>query len=91
MLAGLFKAPTKFAPHVNLPAARARANDVLNNMVAAGYMNENQIADARRNPASAVERSEPGRFARLVSRLGLQRGEGAWRKRASSAPTACSP
>ncbi len=24
MLAGLFKAPTKFAPHVNLPAARAR-------------------------------------------------------------------
>ena len=26
MLAGLFKAPTKFAPHVNLPAARARAN-----------------------------------------------------------------
>jgi penicillin-binding protein 1A len=25
MLAGLFKAPTKFAPHINLPAARARA------------------------------------------------------------------
>ncbi len=24
MLAGLFKAPAKFAPHVNLPAARAR-------------------------------------------------------------------
>jgi len=24
MLAGLFKAPTKYAPHVNLPAARAR-------------------------------------------------------------------
>ena len=29
MLAGLFKAPTKYAPHVNLPAARARANEVL--------------------------------------------------------------
>ena len=26
MLAGLFKAPSKFAPHINLPAARARAN-----------------------------------------------------------------
>ena len=26
MLAGLFKAPTKYAPHINLPAARARAN-----------------------------------------------------------------
>ena len=25
MLTGLFKAPTKFAPHINLPAARARA------------------------------------------------------------------
>ena len=26
MLAGLFKAPTRFAPHINLPAARARIN-----------------------------------------------------------------
>ena len=25
MLAGLFKAPTKYAPHVNLPAARAQS------------------------------------------------------------------
>uniref|UniRef100_UPI0025EA3231 transglycosylase domain-containing protein n=1 Tax=uncultured Rhodoblastus sp. TaxID=543037 RepID=UPI0025EA3231 len=57
MLAGLFKAPTKFAPHVNLPAARARANDVLDNMVAAGYLRDNQIAEARRNPASPVDRS----------------------------------
>ena len=57
MLAGLFKAPTKFAPHVNLPAARARANDVLNNMVVAGYLRENQIADALRNPASPVDRA----------------------------------
>ena len=38
MLAGLFKAPTKYAPHVNLPAARARANEVLNNLVDAGYL-----------------------------------------------------
>ena len=29
MLAGLFKAPAKYAPHINLPAARARANLVL--------------------------------------------------------------
>ncbi len=56
MLAGLFKAPTKYAPHVNLPAARARANDVLNNMVAAGYLQDNQIADAKRHPASPVDR-----------------------------------
>ena len=52
MLAGLFKAPTKYSPHVNLPAARARANDVLSNMVDAGYMTEGQIYAARRNPAT---------------------------------------
>ena len=38
MLAGLFKAPTKYAPHINLPAARARANVVLDNLVDAGFM-----------------------------------------------------
>ena len=58
MLAGLFKAPTKFAPHVNLPAARARANVVLDNMVQAGFMTEGQIYAARRNPATAVDRKQ---------------------------------
>jgi penicillin-binding protein 1A len=57
MIAGLFKAPTKYAPHVNLPAARARAADVLNNMVDAGYLTEGQIYAALRNPATAVDRS----------------------------------
>ncbi|MCW2276300.1 penicillin-binding protein 1A [Rhodoblastus acidophilus] len=55
MLAGLFKAPTKYAPHANLPAARGRANDVLSNLVAAGFMTENQVAEARLIPASVVE------------------------------------
>ncbi|NRG19406.1 PBP1A family penicillin-binding protein [Rhizobiales bacterium] len=58
MLAGLFKAPTKYAPHVNLPAARARANEVLTNMVQAGFMTEGQVIGARRNPAVAVDRSQ---------------------------------
>lgn len=57
MLAGLFKAPTKYAPHVNLPAARARANYVLNNMVEAGYLTEGQAYAAQHNPAIAVARS----------------------------------
>jgi penicillin-binding protein 1A len=48
MLAGLFKAPTRFAPHINLPAARARANVVLDNLVEAGFMTE--VCSARRNP-----------------------------------------
>ena len=58
MLAGLFKAPTKFAPHINLPAARARANVVLDNLVDAGFMTEGQVFGARRNPASVVDRRE---------------------------------
>ncbi len=58
MLAGLFKAPTKFAPHVNLPAARARANVVLDNLVDAGFMTEGQVFGARRNPATPVDRRE---------------------------------
>ena len=57
MLAGLFKAPTKYAPHVNLPAARARANEVLRNMVEAGFLTEGQIQIARRNPAAPVNRN----------------------------------
>ncbi|WP_315768052.1 PBP1A family penicillin-binding protein [Bradyrhizobium sp. SZCCHNR2012] len=58
MLAGLFKAPTKFAPHINLPAARARANQVLDNLVDAGFMTEGQVFGARRNPAFAVDRRD---------------------------------
>ena len=55
MMAGLFKAPTKFAPHVNLPASRARANDVLSNMVEAGYYTPGQVHQARLNPARPIE------------------------------------
>jgi penicillin-binding protein 1A len=58
MLAGLFKAPTRYAPHINLPAARARANIVLDNLVDAGFMTEGQVFGARRNPATAVDRRE---------------------------------
>jgi penicillin-binding protein 1A len=58
MLAGLFKAPTKFAPHVNLPAARGRANVVLDNLVDAGFMTEGQVFGARRNPATPVDRRD---------------------------------
>ncbi len=56
MLGGMFKAPTTYAPHINLPNARARANEVLTNMVEAGYMTEGQVHGARLNPASSVEK-----------------------------------
>nr|WP_302795632.1 transglycosylase domain-containing protein [Shinella daejeonensis] len=58
MLAGLFKAPARYAPHVNLPAARARANEVLTNLVQGGLMTEGQVIAARRNPASVINRNE---------------------------------
>jgi len=58
MLAGLFKAPAKYAPHVNLPAARGRANEVLTNLVQSGLMTEGQVIAARRNPATVVDRNQ---------------------------------
>jgi penicillin-binding protein 1A len=60
LLAGLFKAPSRYAPHVNLPAARARANEVLTNMVQAGFMTEGQVIGTRRNPADVVELVDTG-------------------------------
>ncbi|HWA19995.1 MAG TPA: PBP1A family penicillin-binding protein [Devosia sp.] len=58
MLAGLFKAPTKYAPHVDLAAARGRANLVLSNLVDAGFLTEGQVTAARRNPATPIERND---------------------------------
>lgn len=55
MLAGLFKAPTKYAPHVNLPASRARTNEVLDNLVEAGFYTSGQVHNARMNPAHAID------------------------------------
>ncbi len=58
MMAGLYKAPTKYAPHINLPNARARANEVLTNMVQAGFMTEGQVVAARKKPATPIERND---------------------------------
>jgi len=55
MLAGLFKAPTKYAPHRNLDVARARANTVLYRMLDAGFITQGELLQARREPATAVE------------------------------------
>lgn len=58
MLAGLYKAPGRWAPHIDLAAARGRANIVLSNMVNAGYLTEGQVTAARRRPAEPVDRSD---------------------------------
>lgn len=56
MMAGLFKAPSRYAPHIDLAAARGRANDVLSNMVEAGFLTAGQITVAQRFPATHIER-----------------------------------
>ena len=71
LIAGLFKAPSKFAPHINLPASRARTNDVLTNLVEAGFMSAGQVHAARLNPAKIIE-TRPDPQPRLVPRLGLR-------------------
>ena len=58
MLAGLFKAPSKYAPHKNLSASRARANEVLDNMVEAKFLTEGQVHGARLNPARIIQRDD---------------------------------
>jgi penicillin-binding protein 1A len=58
VLAGLFKAPTKYAPHSNPAESHARTNTVLTNLVEAGFMTEGQVHSARLNPAKIVDRQE---------------------------------
>ncbi|MGB8314881.1 MAG: PBP1A family penicillin-binding protein [Aestuariivirga sp.] len=58
MLAGLFKAPTKYAPHQNLEAAKARANVVLYRMLDAGFITQGELLQARREaPPVIAQRS----------------------------------
>lgn len=60
MLTGLYKAPSRYAPHVDLAASRLRANEVLTNLVQAGFMTEGQVTIARRTPAAPVEYDQFG-------------------------------
>jgi penicillin-binding protein 1A len=55
MMAGLYKAPTKYAPHVNIAASRARTNVVLDNLVEAGFYTAGQVQAARLNPAKTID------------------------------------
>jgi penicillin-binding protein 1A len=54
IIAGLFKAPTNYAPHKNPEAARARANVVLYRMLDAGFITQGELLQARRTPAVVV-------------------------------------
>ena len=55
VLAGLFKAPSSYAPHVNLEAARERAAVVMGRMLDVGYITQGELLEATRNPAQVVK------------------------------------
>jgi penicillin-binding protein 1A len=58
MLAGLFKAPSTYAPHVNIERSRARANIVLHRMLDVGFVSQGDVLEAKRQPATAINQSD---------------------------------
>jgi penicillin-binding protein 1A len=58
MLAGLFKAPTSYAPHQNPAASRARSNVVLWRMLDAGFITQGELLEARRAPVQIVAKKD---------------------------------
>ena len=64
MLAGLLKAPSRYAPTRNLDRARDRARIVINQMEDQGYLDAMEATHARNNPArlSAVAARQAGGY-----------------------------
>ena len=63
-LAGLVRAPSRFSPLTNLEAARARRDQVLGAMVAAGYLSDEEANRWRARPVTIRQRPD---FFRTVS------------------------
>ncbi len=73
MLAGLLKAPSRFAPTTDLAAARDRAEVIVGLMEEQGYLTEIEAALAREYPAqlsAAAEARTGGYFADWVMQAG---------------------
>jgi len=58
LLAGLARAPSRFSPLTNLEAARARRDQVLGTMVAAGYLTEDESNHWRARPVVVRQRPD---------------------------------
>ena len=61
-LAGLFKAPSRYAPHAFPEAAASRAREVLDNMAEAGFADRPAVEAAKRQPVATLPR-RPGDIA----------------------------
>ncbi len=73
MLAGLLKAPSRYAPTNNLKRAQDRANVIIGLMQDQGYLTAAQADEARANPArlsAAAEKNAGGFFADWVMESG---------------------
>jgi penicillin-binding protein 1A len=69
MLAGLLKAPSRFAPTNNLKRAQERANIIIGLMEEQGYLSKEEADNARANPAqlsAAAQTKSGGYFADWV-------------------------
>ena len=69
MLAGLLKAPSKYAPTNNLKRAQDRANVIIDLMLEQGYLTPEEAADAHAHPAQlsdAAQTKSGGFFADWV-------------------------
>jgi penicillin-binding protein 1A len=58
LLAGLARAPSRFSPLTNLEAARARRDQVLGTMIAAGYLAEDEANRWRARPVVVRQRPD---------------------------------
>ena len=73
MLAGLLKAPSRYAPTRNLQGARNRANLIISMMEAEGRLTQAEADHARNNPAKlspAASRQAGGYFADWIMETG---------------------
>lgn len=67
VIAGLLKAPTRYSPASDLERAKGRAEEVLSNLVEAGYMNAEEARAAGRQPLRIALNTQAGRGARYFT------------------------
>ncbi len=66
-IAGLLKAPSRYAPSADPERSKARTAEVLDNLVEAGYMKPEEAAAAGRQPLRVANAAQAGRGARYFT------------------------
>jgi penicillin-binding protein 1A len=67
VIAGLLKAPSRFSPASGLERAKGRAQEVLDNLVEAGYLTAAERDTAAREPLRVAATTQAGRAARYFT------------------------